>query len=253
MSENAIKMTENADNKLNGNLSENNTNSDSENQIGLQHDGNVRVLLVDDHAVVRDGIRARFAQQAEFEVVGEAVNGRDAIIKAGELKPDVVLMDISMPVMNGMDAARQLRNDYPDMKVIILTMHEHKEYIQGVIRCGAHGYIVKDVSAQEMINAIKTVCQGETYYSSCVSQMMYDDFSKSDRSTNADKAGLTQRQRTILALVDQGMSSKDIANELNISVRTVEAHRHNIKIKLDAQSSANVSVAPAAVTPDLVK
>ena len=196
------------------------------------------VLLVDDHAVVRDGIRARLEQDPNFEVVGEAVNGREAIIKAGELLPDVVLMDISMPVMNGMDAARQLRNDYPNMKVIILTMHEHKEYIQGVIRCGAHGYIVKDVSSSEMINAIKTVCQGETYYSSCVSQMMYDDFAKSDR-TNADKLGLTQRQRTILALVDQGMSSKDIANELNISVRTVEAHRHNIKIKLDAQNAAN--------------
>jgi two-component system nitrate/nitrite response regulator NarL len=196
-----------------------------------------KVLLVDDHAVVRDGIRARFEEHPDFEVVGEAVNGRDAIIKAGELKPDVVLMDISMPVMNGMDAARHIRSDYPDMKVIILTMHEHKEYIQGVIRCGAHGYIVKDVSSQEMINAIKTVIGGETYYSSCVSQMMYDDFSKSDR-TNADKLGLTQRQRTILALVDQGMSSKDIANELNISVRTVEAHRHNIKIKLDAQNAA---------------
>lgn len=196
-----------------------------------------KVLLVDDHAVVRDGIRARFEEHPDFEVVGEAVNGRDAIIKAGELKPNVVLMDISMPVMNGMDAARHIRNDYPDMKVIILTMHEHKEYIQGVIRCGAHGYIVKDVSSQEMINAIKTVISGETYYSSCVSQMMYDDFSKSDR-TNADKLGLTQRQRTILALVDQGMSSKDIANELNISVRTVEAHRHNIKIKLDAQNAA---------------
>ena len=219
MSENAINMSEHTEQKS------------GENSI-------TTVLLVDDHAVVRDGIRARFEAHPDFEVVGEAVNGRDAIIKAGELRPDVVLMDISMPVMNGMDAARQIRNDYPDMKVIILTMHEHKEYIQGVIRCGAHGYIVKDVSSNEMINAIKTVIGGETYYSSCVSQMMYDDFSKSDR-TNADKLGLTQRQRTILALVDQGMSSKDIANELNISVRTVEAHRHNIKIKLDAQNAAS--------------
>lgn len=218
MSENAIEITENNEEKM------------GENKV-------LKVLLVDDHAVVRDGIRVRFDQHPDFEVVGEAVNGRDAIIKAGELKPDVVLMDISMPVMNGMDAARHLRNDYPDMKVIILTMHEHKEYIQGVIRCGAHGYIVKDVSSQEMISAIKTVLGGETYYSSCVSQMMYDDFSKTDH-TNADKLGLTQRQRTILALVDQGMSSKDIANELNISVRTVEAHRHNIKIKLDAQNAA---------------
>ena len=222
MSENAINMSNNSD-----------------------QDSNMRtitkVLLVDDHAVVRDGIRARFEAHPDFEVVGEAVNGRDAIIKAGELKPDIVLMDISMPVMNGMDAARQIRNDYPDMKVIILTMHEHKEYIQGVIRCGAHGYIVKDVSSQEMINAIKTVIGGETYYSSCVSQMMYDDYSKSDR-TNTDKLGLTQRQRTILALVDQGMSSKDIANELNISVRTVEAHRHNIKIKLDAQNAAGAGL-----------
>jgi two-component system nitrate/nitrite response regulator NarL len=209
-----------------------------ENEEQLGENQITKVLLVDDHAVVRDGIRARFEQYPDFEVVGEAVNGRDAIIKAGELKPDVVLMDISMPVMNGMDAARHIRNDYPDMKVIILTMHEHKEYIQGVIRCGAHGYIVKDVSSQEMINAIKTVVGGETYYSSCVSQMMYDDFSKSDR-TNVDRVGLTQRQRTILALVDQGMSSKDIANELNISVRTVEAHRHNIKIKLDAQNAAS--------------
>ena len=224
MNENAINMAEGTE----------------EGTTEQQEPKTTTVLLVDDHAVVRDGIRARLEQDPNFQVVGEAVNGREALIKAGELLPDVVLMDISMPVMNGMDAARQLRTDYPDMKVIILTMHEHKEYIQGVIRCGAHGYIVKDVSSSEMINAIKTVCMGETYYSSCVSQMMYDDFAKSDR-TNADKLGLTQRQRTILALVDQGMSSKDIANELNISVRTVEAHRHNIKIKLDAQNAANTS------------
>lgn len=195
-----------------------------------------KVLLVDDHAVVRDGIRARFERYPEFEVVGEAINGRDAIQRCDELMPDVVLMDISMPVMNGMDAARYLRDSYPEIKVIILTMHEHKEYIQGVIRCGAQGYIVKDVSAQEMISAIKTVLEGETYYSSCVSQMMYDDFAKSS-THEGDNLGLTQRQRTILALVEQGMSSKAIANELNISVRTVEAHRHNIKIKLDAQSA----------------
>ena len=196
----------------------------------------VKVLLVDDHAVVRDGIRARLERSPDFQVVGEAVNGRDALLKVDELHPDVVLMDISMPVMNGMDAARQLGDKYPDTKVIILTMHEHKEYIQGVIRCGAQGYIVKDVSAQEMISAIKTVMGGETYYSSCVSQMMFDDFNRSS-GQDGDKLGLTQRQRTILALVEQGMSSKAIANELNISVRTVEAHRHNIKIKLDAQNA----------------
>lgn len=203
----------------------------------LNLETNIKVLLVDDHAVVRDGIRARLEQSKDFIVVGEAMNGRDALIRAEELIPDVVLMDISMPVMNGMDAAKQLREKYPDMKVIILTMHEHKEYIQGVIRCGAQGYILKDVSAQEMVNAIKTVVNGDTYYSSCVSQMMFDDFSKSNRGSG-DKMGLTQRQRTILALVEQGMSSKAIANELNISVRTVEAHRHNIKIKLDAQGAS---------------
>ncbi|KPJ87407.1 MAG: LuxR family transcriptional regulator [Gammaproteobacteria bacterium SG8_11] len=196
----------------------------------------IKILLVDDHAVVRDGIRARLERSADFKVVGEAVNGREAIQKVEELLPDVVLMDISMPVMNGMDAARYLREKHPETKVIILTMHEHKEYIQGVIRCGAQGYIVKDVSAQEMISAIKTVMNGETYYSSCVSQMMFDDFNRSS-SHDGDKLGLTQRQRTILALVEQGMSSKAIANELNISVRTVEAHRHNIKIKLDAQNA----------------
>lgn len=195
---------------------------------------NISVLLVDDHAVVRDGIRARLESHADFQVVGEAVNGREAIQMVGELLPQVVLMDISMPVMNGMDAAKILRERYPDLKVIILTMHEHKEYIQGVVRCGAQGYIVKDVSAEEMINAIKVVCRGETYYSSCVSQMLFDDYSKNNQQ-GGDKLGLTQRQRTILALVEQGMSSKAIANELNISVRTVEAHRHNIKIKLDAQ------------------
>ena len=197
---------------------------------------NIKILLVDDHAVVRDGIRSRLTQSSSFNGVGESVNGREALIKCEELMPDVVLMDISMPVMNGMDAAKVLREKYPDLKVIILTMHEHKEYIQGVIRCGAQGYILKDVSAQEMINAIKTVVNGETYYSSCVSQMMFDDFSKTQKS-DGDKLGLTQRQRTILALVEQGMSSKAIANELNISVRTVEAHRHNIKIKLDAQQN----------------
>ena len=214
-----------AEEKMSDNTESNNIDKD-----------NIKILLVDDHAVVRDGIRSRLTQSPSFNVVGEAVNGREALIKCEELMPDVVLMDISMPVMNGMDAAKVLREKYPDLKVIILTMHEHKEYIQGVIRCGAQGYILKDVSAQEMINAIKTVVNGETYYSSCVSQMMFDDFSKTQKS-DGDKLGLTQRQRTILALVEQGMSSKAIANELNISVRTVEAHRHNIKIKLDAQQN----------------
>jgi len=218
--------------------------SNTESASLTSREGPIKVLLVDDHAVVRDGIRARFDPYPEFEVVGEAVNGRDAIEKAEQLSPDVVLMDISMPVMNGMDAAKLLREDYPDMKVIILTMHEHKEYIQGVIRCGAQGYIVKDVTASEMISAVKTVCGGETYYSSCVSQMMFDDYSKSSKRSG-DKLGLTQRQRTILALVEQGMSSKAIANELNISVRTVEAHRHNIKIKLDAQTASDLPPPPA--------
>lgn len=218
----------------------------NENAIETTGDtGKITVLLVDDHAVVRDGIRARLEQQPDFDVVGEAGNGREAIQMVGELMPQVVLMDISMPVMNGMDAAKQLRETYPDLKVIILTMHEHKEYIQGVIRCGAQGYIVKDVTAAEMINAIKIVCSGETYYSSCVSQMLFDDYSRSSHR-DGDKLGLTQRQRTILALVEQGMSSKAIANELNISVRTVEAHRHNIKIKLDAQ---NMMIPAASIPP----
>ena len=196
----------------------------------------IRILLADDHAVVREGIRTRLETQSNIHVVAEAANGLEAIEKAKELRPDIVMMDISMPVMNGLDAAKQLQTILPEIKVLILTMHQSKEYILKFQRYGVKGYILKEVSASEMINAIETISYGGTYYSSGVSQALLDG-----ANAEASTEELTARERMILAHVAEGYSSKEIARKLNISVRTVETHRRNIKTKLGVHTAAGLT------------
>ena len=199
----------------------------------------IKVLLVDDHPLVLDGIRARLEDEGGIDVVGDACNGQDALEKAQSLSPDVVLMDVSMPVMNGFDATRKLRECCPQVRVLILSMHDNREYILQLIQSGAAGYILKDVSSEEMVKAIETMNQGGTYFSSGASQTLFARFDEPAASAQ-DSGVLTRRELTVLKLLAEGRNNKEIARELDISVRTVETHRQNIKSKLNIQTAAGL-------------
>lgn len=202
----------------------------------------IRVLLVDDHPLVLEGISARLENEPDLAVVGTAADGQQALEQAQLLRPDVVMMDISMPVMNGFDAAARFQSDFPDIKVLILSMHENREYILKMIQTGAAGYVLKDVSADELINAIQTVFNGGTYFSSGASQSLFSEFGTKPATTSqASLDSLTQREQTVLKLVAEGQCNKDVARSLDISVRTVETHRQNIKQKLNIQTAAGLT------------
>ncbi len=199
----------------------------------MNSDNRIRVLLVDDHPLVLDGIRSRIELDPMIEVIGEGNNGEEALLLAAECKPDIVLMDISMPVLNGIEAAERFASEQPHVKLLMLTMHDNKEYITKVLKAGAKGYILKDVSSNEMIAALKAVYQGKTYYSSGVTDILLNEGS-------SKVVPLTEREKTILRLLAEGNSNKHVARELDISVRTVETHRRNIKRKLDVKTSAGL-------------
>ncbi len=200
----------------------------------------IRILLVDDHPLVLEGISARLESEVGIEVIGQANNGQQALEKAAELKPDVVLMDISMPVMNGLEAAERFKSDQPDVRVLILSMHENREYIVKMIQSGAAGYVLKDVSSDELIRAIQTVHQGGTYFSAGASEALFSEFAKSDQPEKPD-TGLTKREEMVLKLIAEGKVNKEVARALDISVRTVETHRQNIKQKLNIQTAAGLT------------
>ncbi len=203
----------------------------------------IRVLLVDDHPLVLDGINACLSSEPEIEVVGQANNGLEALELAEALTPDVVLMDVSMPVMNGLEATKELKMRFPDFRVLILSMHENREYILQLIQSGAAGYVLKDVSSEELVKAISVVHQGGTYFSSRASETLVNQFESGRRHSAAEdsRPSLTKREETVLKLLAEGGSNKDIARGLDISVRTVETHRQNIKQKLNIQTAAGLA------------
>lgn len=197
----------------------------------------IKVLLADDHALVRDGIRARLVKVAEIEIVGEATNGREAVELAKNLRPDVLLMDVSMPVMNGLDAASQIRKVCPGVAVLILSVYDNPEYVRGVVQAGARGYILKDISAAEMITAISSVASGGYYFSSAVGPTLVGAASSAPIE---DPYGLTDRERQVLAAIARGLPNKEVARDLGISVRTVESHRLNLREKVGTKNAAQL-------------
>ncbi|MFA0569010.1 response regulator [Vibrio gallaecicus] len=198
----------------------------------------IKVVIVDDHQVVLDGFMARLSLEPDIDVIGTASNGLEAIELVKQLKPDVTLMDISMPIMNGIDATHLIKESQPDAKILMLTMHNNREYIMKVMQSGAVGYMLKEISSEKMVQAIKTVNQGSTYFCEKVTQNL---FSQPVKPTQSLKNPLTRREEAVLKLVAGGESSKKIAHQLNISYRTVETHRHNIKHKLDIHSTAELA------------
>ncbi|EGR0070593.1 TPA: response regulator transcription factor [Vibrio vulnificus] len=198
----------------------------------------IRVVIVDDHQVVLDGFMARLEMEPEIDVVGTASNGLEALDVVKQNKPDVVLMDISMPILNGIEATRMIKAEWPEAKILMLTMHDNREYIMKVMQEGAVGYMLKEISAEKMVQAIKTVNQGSTYFCESVTQTLFtQEIVPAAQRPNP----LSRREEAVLRLVAQGHSSKKIATLLEISYRTVETHRHNIKHKLDLNSTAELA------------
>lgn len=190
---------------------------------------NIAVLLADDHPLVQDGIRTRFEEIEDISVVGVANDGNELLEKAESLQPDIIIADISMPYINGLEATRLLSISHPKIKVLILTMHDNREYMQNAIDSGAKGYILKDQPANEMIDAVRAIYNGEQHFCSSATEA---------KSKSSDD--LTKREKAILIELLDGLNNKGIAEKLSISVRTVECHRGNIYRKLDTHSMSGL-------------
>lgn len=200
-----------------------------------------RILLADDHAVLRDGLKALVNAQPDMEVVGEADNGRSACLKARELLPDVVVMDISMPQMNGAQATKRLKESWPDMKVLALTAHEDKGYLRHLIETGASGFVLKRAATLELIQAIRVVATNGAYIDPTLAGEVLSTSMRKPRGLNASKSNdLSEREREVLRLVAWGYSNKEIGAQLRISVKTVETYKARLADKLDLKSRAEI-------------
>jgi DNA-binding NarL/FixJ family response regulator len=204
----------------------------------------IRVLLADDHVLVLEGLKRLLA--ADFDLVAMAENGRELLEVAGKLMPDVVLMDISMPILNGVEAARQLKKMQPDVKIIFLTMHAEQPYVQEAFRAGASGYLLKRSAASELVQAIREVVRGRTYLTPLIAGEFQHPFhersAKSRRQPRSKPAGgLTKRQREVLQLVAEGRANKEIAGIMKISIKTVEFHKSGIMQTLGLHTTAELT------------
>ena len=194
---------------------------------------NLRVLLVEDHTLVRAGFKALLEKIEGILVVGEVSDGRNAVKMAKELEPDVVLMDIAMPGMNGLEATRRIRQECPRTKILMLSMYTNEEYLKEALRAGASGYLLKDADRNELELAIKAVWRGETYLTPGMAKFAVDAYCRKGEAQTGPLARLTGRQREILQLIAEGCSTKQIAQRLDLSVKTVETHRAQLMERLD--------------------
>jgi two-component system, NarL family, response regulator NreC len=195
----------------------------------------IRILLADDHKLMRSGLRVLLEQQAGLTVVGEASDGREAVALANSLKPDVAVMDVGMPSLNGIEAASQISQSHPEIAIVMLSMHSDESYVLRALKAGAKGYLLKDSAEADLIRAVHAVADGKSFFSPAVSKVLLDDYvRKLKRSGTEDPYDLlTPREREVLQLVAEGKSNKDVAQLLNLSVYTVETHRSNIMEKLN--------------------
>jgi DNA-binding NarL/FixJ family response regulator len=201
-----------------------------------------RVVIADDHAVVRQGLQALLAAQPDIRVIGEAEDGAEAVRLAAELRPAVVVMDISMPVMNGLEATRAIKQAAPAVHVLILTMHENEEYFFQLLQAGASGYLLKRAAASDLLAAVRTVAQGEVFlYPSLAKKLLADYLGRAKIGDGPDlDALLTPREREVLALIAEGLSNREIAERLVISLSTVQTHYSHILEKLDLRNRAEL-------------
>lgn len=204
----------------------------------------IRVLLVDDHQIMRDGLKAMLSHELDMEVVGEADNGREALRLCAEVKPDVVVMDIAMADLNGIDATAQLRDMHPECRIVALSMHSERSHVSAMLAAGASAYLLKDGASEELSTAIRSVYSGTVYLPPSVAALVVDDYVRR-MSGNADGAdrgawSLSPREREVLQLVASGNSTKEIASALDLSVKTVDAYRRQLMEKLQIYSVAGL-------------
>jgi two-component system response regulator NreC len=194
----------------------------------------IRILLADDHTLLRNGIRALLEDEQDITVVGEAEDGREAVRLAIQLKPNVVLMDIAMPLLNGLEATRQIKRELPEIKILVLTMYDHEEYFREMLEVGASGYIIKRAAANELVAAIRAVYHGEAVLSPAITRLLLEDYLNHDiHKSESDANVLSSREREVLQLIAEGKTSREIAEILNLSVKTVQSHRTSLMQKLD--------------------
>jgi len=202
----------------------------------------VRILLADDHTLVRNGLRKILQERDDWEVVGEAGDGRETVRQAAELKPDIAILDITMPLLNGIEATRQLVRRQPDLRVLILSMHATEAYIVQALKAGAKGYLLKDSADTELIRAVAALAIGKSYFSPAVSKVMLDDYVRhlADKGIEDRYESLSEREREIFQLVAEGHSNKQIATMLYLSPATIDTHRSHILQKLDVHNTAEL-------------
>jgi DNA-binding NarL/FixJ family response regulator len=202
----------------------------------------LRILVVDDHAVVRRGVRSLLESHEGWKVCGEATTGRDAVEQSRQLRPDVVVMDLSLPELNGLDAIRQILKDAPGIEVLVLTMHHSEELIRDVLQAGARGYVMKSDADDNLIRAVDSLRQHQPFLTSTVTGLVLDDYVRRRDAAQADfvAVGVTSREREIIQLIAEGQSNKEVASMLGISVKTVEAHRGNIMRKLRLRTASDL-------------
>ena len=216
----------------------------------------IRILLADDHTIVRQGLARLLEDHAEFKVIGEAVNGNMAIEKSLSLKPDVVIMDIAMPLLNGIEAARRIRRQLPKIKIIILSMYAHEHYIHELLEAGISGYLLKESSGRDIIDAIQAAMKGETFLSPSISKVLVDRYLSLRKSSPKEERfnQLSNREREIFQLIAEGHSTKKITQMLCISTSTVKTHRQKIMEKLEVDSPAQLvhyAISLGLVEPEL--
>jgi len=216
----------------------------------------IRILIADDHTIVRQGLARLLEEQADLKVVGEATNGNKAIESALELKPDIVIMDIAMPRMNGLEAAKRIRKQLPGTKILILSMYSHEHYIHDLLVTGVSGYLLKDSSGRDIIKAIRAAMKDETFLSPSISKMLVDTYLSPQKSSpKAERyKQLSNREREVFQLIAEGHSTRQIADMLCVSISTIKSHRVNIMEKLDIDTPVKLvhfAIQLGLVDPDL--
>ena len=202
----------------------------------------VRILLADDHTIVRKGLRLLLENQPGFAVIAEAADGHEAVALAEQHKPEVVVMDVAMPILNGIEAARQITTRNPQTAVVFLSMHSDESYVLKALKAGARAYLLKDSAEYDLINAVKAVTEGKAFFSPAISKMLVEDYMRQMRERQVEDSYelLTTREREVLQLLAEGKNNKEAATILNLSLYTVETHRSNILQKLNLHSGADL-------------
>lgn len=202
----------------------------------------LRIILADDHQLLRQGLRALLEDEADLEVVGEAENGHEAVRLSKQLRPDLVVMDVGMPQLNGMEATRQILADNPEVRVLALSMHRDRRFAAGMLQAGAAGYLLKDAALEELVRAIRTVAAGKTYLSPAITEVVMEDYVQRLGAVEGGAFSvLSAREREVLQALAEGKSTREIAAALHVSVKTIETHRQQIMNKLDIHSVAELT------------